>query len=83
MKTGPEHYKLAQKSAEVADEFLLKGRPELAVPYYQAAQVHATLALAAATADTKWMEVSDGSRPSSYIAGQSNWHPALYPKGEE
>lgn len=45
--TGPEHYRRAEELAERADEFVSS---RVGVPWAAAAQVHATLALAAATA---------------------------------
>ena len=48
--TGPEHYRQAELHCEDADSFELKGEPVTSAWHQQQAQVHATLALAAATA---------------------------------
>jgi hypothetical protein len=47
MPTGPDHYREAEKLAALA---ATARRPKWATGYMQLAQVHATLALAAATA---------------------------------
>jgi hypothetical protein len=49
--TGPEHYRKAQQLAAEADKHLGQGEgQDTAAAWAAAAQVHATLALAAATA---------------------------------
>jgi len=48
--TGPEHYANAESDLEHAAHADDKGRPADVAYWMQAAQVHATLALAAATA---------------------------------
>ena len=70
MATGPEHYQLAEASLDVAG----RAEPDSAQERYSvsAAQVHATLALAAATALSRfgefpaqdceaWLEAASGS----------------------
>jgi hypothetical protein len=47
--TGPEHYLAAEQYAEMGEE---SNTTERALPFYALAQIHATLALAAATAET-------------------------------
>ena len=55
--TGPEHYKMAERCLASVDEV-----SETAMAYFAEAQVHATLALAAATA------ISYGKPPGEYAA---------------
>jgi hypothetical protein len=65
--TGPEHYRLAERLAErLADEALQVGGPEGA-EMTAAAQVHATLALAAATALGAESH-STGAQRAPYVA---------------
>lgn len=52
MATGPEHYREAERLLAVADGYDKKSAPQLADRRRAAAQVHATLALTAATAMT-------------------------------
>jgi hypothetical protein len=66
--TGPEHYRRAEELAERADEFVSS---RVGVPWAAAAQVHATLALAAATAlgaaspvDTQAWRDAAGTKPA-------------------
>ncbi|MFD8577206.1 hypothetical protein ACFV1H_17975 [Streptomyces virginiae] len=48
--TGPEHYRKAEALLAVADDYEDDGAPQTARSRREEAQVHATLALAAATA---------------------------------
>lgn len=57
--SGPYHYREAEKLADLA---ATAKRPKWAAGYMQLAQVHATLALAAATALGR--ESADGTMPS-------------------
>jgi hypothetical protein len=69
--TGPEHYEAAEQYADFAEDAVERER---AVYYLGLAQVHATLALAAATAlpiltvDTRreWIRVADAPQPEAY-----------------
>jgi hypothetical protein len=51
--TGPEHYLAAEQYAEMGEE---SNTIEGAVPHYALAQIHATLALASAIAETTMVE---------------------------
>jgi hypothetical protein len=48
--TGPEHYRKAEELLSKAEELLASDEPSAATWSVEQAQVHATLALAAATA---------------------------------
>lgn len=64
--TGPEHYRRAEELAAKADEYLGQGEGQDSAAVWAAvAQIHATLAVAAATAlgtrdpdDRDWAEVA-------------------------
>jgi hypothetical protein len=67
---GPKHYTEAEVIAEQAEAALRKGdRDHLAAAWVALAQVHATLALTAATAvesdmeDASWLEVAGPGSP--------------------
>lgn len=64
--TGPEHYRKAETLVEAADDRFADGDEEGGVVLSQIAQVHATLALAAATAMA--------GRGEADVNG--DWHPA-------
>ena len=79
--TGPEHYRLAERLLEDADEHAHGGDTEMETLTISHAQVHATLAVAAATALTgygqlptydgdAWMNAAASVRPSQ-TGGQS------------
>lgn len=74
MATGAEHYRAAEKCIERAEEC----NPSYAAVAFAEAQVHATLALAAATAiQTTDQYVSDeGSDETETIHEVNQWHEA-------
>lgn len=64
--TGPEHYRAAQELLSVASEYERDGASQTAMARIVEAQVHATLAMAAAYAmphDRAWTWTA-GPRPS-------------------
>ena len=78
--TGPEHYREAERDLDAACRASDKGRNEDAVFWHQSAQVHATLALAAATAvsDHGVMPVPDAD---AWITAASAWEPPVKVNG--
>jgi hypothetical protein len=75
--TGPEHYLEAERLLKsAADNFLRNGNPGSAL---DAAQVHATLALAAATA---MQAAVDGSEPGMGSGEFHEWYQAAGVKPE-
>lgn len=70
---GPSHYLEAGRLVEAAKERTQDGDGHLAARYLHAASVHATLALAAATAAVIPSETSSGDDNSEIV---SAWHEA-------
>ncbi|MDQ3987761.1 MAG: hypothetical protein M3291_00915 [Actinomycetota bacterium] len=70
--TGPQHYREAERQAEVGAELADEGRLDDAQVHLALGQVHATLALAAATAYPAvrdyWGDDTDTSREWSGVA---------------
>jgi hypothetical protein len=65
---GPSHFKAAEADARQGDD-CFEGDPGGAALYYQSAQVHATLALAAATAVNDpgmWYEATGTRQKADY-----------------
>lgn len=60
MASGPEHYREAEEYLAAARKFYAKDRYEDGQLAAALAQVHATLALTAATAEVDAIEVHDG-----------------------
>jgi hypothetical protein len=60
--TGPEHYRTAETCIEQAGIESGSGNDEDARGFLMAAQVHATLALAAATYDYDWNHADEAAR---------------------
>lgn len=73
--TGPEHYRKAEELLAVADDYEDDGAPQTARIRREEAQVHATLALAAATAlidETPRSDCFDNYAAWSAVAGASD-----------
>lgn len=76
MASGPEHYRAAERLADQANHFTYGdgADPTTGAALAAEAQVHATLALAAATAlpdvgRREWREVADQERRKGRAAG--------------
>lgn len=90
MATGPDHFRHAEELADEADRRLEHMDWDAAVAWAAAAQVHATLAHAAATAlhgdsliDTHaWREAAAGTRPETHNPAIGS-QPEKAPPGEQ
>lgn len=82
--TGPEHFRQAEDLAAKAGEYLGQGDGQASAAVWAAvAQVHATLALAAATAGgaDAWREVLESQSRSDVRGGARDTAPPMPPDG--